>query len=57
MNPTLVGGIVALVMALLFLSVVLNKIRDVPLWIVFLIGIALMVANLVEALRQGEDQT
>jgi hypothetical protein len=35
---------------------VLAKIASIPLWIVVLIGIALMVVSVVEAVRSGEDQ-
>ncbi len=56
MLPTLVGGGIALIIAIAFLGIVLAKISSIPLWIVVLIGIALMVVSVVEAVRSGEDQ-
>jgi hypothetical protein len=54
--PTLVGGGIALIIAILFLGTILIKIPSVALWIVVLIGIALMIVSVVEAVRAGEDQ-
>jgi hypothetical protein len=54
--PTLVGGGIALIVAIAFLGIVLAKIASIPLWIVVLIGIAMMVVSVVEAVRSGEDQ-
>ena len=56
MIETLVSGIIALAIAIVFLGTVLAKIQTLPLWIVTLLGIALMVAALVEGLRQERDQ-
>ncbi len=56
MLPTLVGGGIALIIAILFLGTILIKIPSVALWIVVLIGIALMIVSVVEAVRAGEDQ-
>ena len=56
MLPTLVGGAIALIIAILFLGIVLIKIPSIPLWIVVLIGIVLMVVSVIEAVRSGEDQ-
>ena len=56
MLPTLLGGGIALLIAIAFLAVALAKIQSVALWVVILIGIALMIASLVEAVRSGEDQ-
>lgn len=53
---TLLGGGIALAVAIGFLSVVLAKVPSVPLWIVVLIGIAMMIASLFEAVRSGEEQ-
>ena len=53
---TLLGGGIALAIAIGFLSVVLAKVPSVPLWCVVLIGIAMMIASLFEAVRSGEDQ-
>jgi hypothetical protein len=54
--PTLVGGGIALIIAIAFLGIVLAKISSIALWIVMLIGIALMVVSVGEAARSGEDQ-
>jgi hypothetical protein len=54
--PTLVGGGIALIIAIAFLAIILAKVPPIPLWIVVLIGAALMVASVVEAVRSGEDQ-
>ncbi len=54
--PTLVGGGIALIVAILFLGIILIKIPSVALWIVVLVGIALMAASVIEAVRAGEDQ-
>ncbi len=56
MLPTLVGGGIALIIAIVFLGVILVKIPSIALWIVVLIGVALMIISVVEAVRSGEDQ-
>jgi hypothetical protein len=45
------AGIISLVVALGFLGVLLYKVISVPLWIVVLLGAAMMVSSLVEAWR------
>jgi hypothetical protein len=54
--PTLVGGGIALIVAILFLGTILVKIPSIALWIVVLVGIAMMVVSVIEAVRAGEDQ-
>jgi hypothetical protein len=54
--PTLVGAGIALIVAIAFLGTLLVKVSSVALWIVVLVGIALMVVSVVEAVRAGEDQ-
>jgi predicted Kef-type K+ transport protein len=54
--PTLIGGAIPLAIALAFLGIALAKVPSVPLWIITLIGVALMIASLVEAVRSGEEQ-
>ncbi len=49
----LVAGLIALAVAAAFFYVLLAQLVSVPLWIVVLIGCALMVASFVETLRQG----
>ncbi len=56
MLPTLVGGGIALIVAILFLGTILVKVPSVALWIVVLVGIAMMVISVIEAVRAGEDQ-
>jgi hypothetical protein len=47
----LIAGIVALVIAIGFLGVLVYKVVSVPLWIVILLGAAMMVASFVESMR------
>jgi hypothetical protein len=47
---------IALIIAIAFLGIVLAKISSIALWIVVLIGVALMVVSVGEAVRSGEDQ-
>jgi hypothetical protein len=54
--PTLLGGAIALAVAIIFLGIVLAKVPSIALWIVVLIGLALMIVSVVEAVRGGEDQ-
>jgi hypothetical protein len=54
--PTLLGGGIALIIAIAFLGIVLAKVPSIALWIVVLVGIAMMIASVVEAVRSGEDQ-
>lgn len=56
MLPTLIGGGLALVVAIIFLGIVLAKVPSIALWIVVLIGMALMIVSVIEAVRGGEDQ-
>lgn len=56
MLPTLVGGAIPLLIAATFLGIVLAKVPSVALWVIVLMGVALMLASLVEAVRGGEDQ-
>ena len=56
MLPTLIGGAIPLAIAVVFLGIVLARVPSVALWIIVLIGVALMLASLIEAVRSGEDQ-
>ena len=56
MVPTLMGGAIPLLIAVVFLGIVLAKVPSIPLWIIVLMGIGLMIASLVEAVRSGEEQ-
>jgi hypothetical protein len=47
----LIAGILSLAVALGFLGVLVYKVTSVPLWAVVLLGAAMMVASVVEALR------
>lgn len=50
---TLFGGVISLVVALVFLAILAAKIPSIPLWIVILIGVVAMVASVVEELRSS----
>jgi len=52
----LIAGIVSLATALAFLGVLLYKVWSVPLWIVILLGAAMMVASFVESARSEESR-
>jgi len=54
--PTLVGGGIALIIAIAFLAIILAKVPSIALWIVVLVGIALMVVSVIEAVLAGADQ-
>jgi hypothetical protein len=54
--PTLIGGVVALAVAIIFLGIVLAKVPSIALWIIGLVGMALMIISVIEAVRGGEDQ-
>ncbi len=56
MLPTLIGGAIPLLIAAVFLGIVLARVPSVPLWIIVLMGVVLMIASLVEAVRAGEEQ-
>ena len=56
MLPPLLGGGIALIIAILFLGTLLIKNSSIALWIVVLIGIAMMLVSVIEAVRAGEDQ-
>lgn len=57
MIESLVSGIIAIAIAIVFLGVLLAKLNTtIPLWVVTLLGIALMIAALVEGIRQERDQ-
>jgi hypothetical protein len=52
----LVASIVSLVTALAFLGVLMYKVWSIPLWIVILLGAAMMVASLIESVRSEESR-
>jgi hypothetical protein len=52
----LAGGIISLLVAAVFLAILAYAVPSVPLWIVVLIGFALMVASVVESLRGDEGR-
>jgi hypothetical protein len=52
----LAGGIISLAVAAVFLAILAYAVPSVPLWIVLLVGFALMVASLVESLRGDESR-
>jgi hypothetical protein len=51
-----IAGIVALVIAIGFLGVLVYKVASVPLWIVILLGAAMMVASFLESARGDETR-
>jgi hypothetical protein len=53
MTDLLAGGI-SLLVAGVFLAILVYAVPSVPLWIVILIGLATMVASVVEALRGNQ---
>ena len=53
---TLLGGILPLLIAIAFLGILLAKVPSVALWIIIGVGVVLMIASLVEAVRSGEEQ-
>jgi hypothetical protein len=52
----LIAGIISLVVAGGFLGVLAYKVPSVPLWIVILVGAAMMVASFIESAR-GEERS
>jgi hypothetical protein len=52
----LVAGIVSLVTALAFLGVLMYKVWSIPLWIVILLGAAMMAASLIESVRSDQQR-
>ncbi|MDX1540704.1 MAG: hypothetical protein R3349_04815 [Geminicoccaceae bacterium] len=54
MLRTVVSGIVSLAIALLFFGVVLLKIQEPVLWIVVGIGVAMMIWNIVDGVRDAK---
>jgi hypothetical protein len=53
MMDLLAGGI-SLLVAGVFLAILVYAVPSVPLWIVILIGLATMVASLIETLRSDQ---
>jgi hypothetical protein len=53
MTDLLAGGI-SLLVAGVFLAILVYAVPSVPLWIVILIGLATMVATLIETLRSDQ---
>jgi hypothetical protein len=52
----LVAGLVSLAAALGFVGVLVYKVWSIPLWIVVLLGAAMMVASLVESVRSDQQR-
>lgn len=52
MLPSLIAGLVALAIAIGFLAVLLAKLQIAPLWAVVMIGIVMMLASVIEGVRQ-----
>jgi hypothetical protein len=52
----LAGGVISLLVAAVFLAILAYAVPSVPLWIVILIGFALMVASIIETLRSNQSR-
>jgi hypothetical protein len=52
----LAGGVISLLVAAVFLAILAYAVPSVPLWIVILIGFALMVASIIETLRSDQSR-
>jgi hypothetical protein len=48
----LFAGIIALAIALGYLGILAVRVNELPLWIVLLVGFAMMAASFVNALRE-----
>lgn len=55
MSSKIVAGIVAAGMLIAFVSPVVFKLKDISLTAVVLIGLVLMLRDLWEAIKSGED--
>lgn len=51
----LIGGTIALVIALGYLGLLAVRVNSLPLWIVILIGAAMMVYSFYESLRESDE--
>ena len=49
----LIAGLLSLAVAGGFFYILLSRLPSTPLWVVVLIGAALMIASFAETLRQG----
>ena len=49
------AGIVAVALMIAFLSPVVFKLKDVPLGVIILIGIAMMLIDLLQSLKSKDD--
>lgn len=54
MLRTVVSGVVSLAIAIIFMGVLLLKIHEPVLWIVVGIGVAMMIWNIVEGVRDAK---
>lgn len=50
-----IAGLIAMLLALAFYSIPIIKLKDVPLIIVVLIGVAMMFYEFWEEIRKGRD--
>ena len=51
----IVAGIVGVALLLIYISPVVLRLKDVPLWVVALLGVGMMLVDLWESLRSKED--
>jgi hypothetical protein len=49
------AGIVGVALLLIYIAPVVVKLKDVPLWCVALLGVAMMLIDLWQSLRSKED--
>lgn len=52
----LAGGVISLLVAAVFLAILAYAVPSVPLWIVILVGFALMVASFIETWRSDQSR-
>ena len=49
------AGIVGVALLLVYIAPVVLRLKDIPLWVVALLGIGMMLVELLQSLRSKED--
>ena len=49
------AGVVGVALLVIYIAPVVLKLKDIPLWVVALLGIAMMLVDLLQSLRSKED--
>ena len=49
------AGLVGVVLLLIYIAPVVVKLKEIPLWVVALLGIGMMLVDLWQSLRSKED--